>query len=249
MSDENLQPLTEHLSELRRRILWILMFFVLALIISFAYSMDIFHYVQKDLFPGVDINAFSPGDALKVFMQISFILSFIIVSPVILYHLWQFVRPGLHPKEQRAALMYIPVAVVLFLLGLSFGYFVIFPFLITFMTTLNAQMGIQETYGVYQAFSFVVNIVFPIALFFELPVIVLFLTRIRLINPDLLRKVRRFAYLALVIAAAVITPPDVISNILVAIPLVVLYEISIAVSAWLYRRLEKEDLVQEMEDE
>jgi sec-independent protein translocase protein TatC len=242
MSDEKMQPLTDHLEELRRRIIWILLSFVVSLIVSFIYSVDIFNLIRDNAFQHLPINTLNPGDPLKIFMQISFILSFVFTSPIILYHIWQFVRPGLKREEQRAALMYIPAAIGLFLIGLAFGYFVIFRYMITFMTSLNRQMGIQEMYGVYEAFSFLFNITFPVALFFELPVIVLFLTRIRLLSPQLLKKARRLAYLVIVIIGAVITPPDVISNILVAIPLILLYEISIGISAWLYRRLEQEEL-------
>ncbi|MBA4495580.1 twin-arginine translocase subunit TatC [Paenactinomyces guangxiensis] len=244
MNDDNMQPLTEHLSELRRRIIWVLLFFVATLIVSFIFSQDIFYWIKAGAFKDFKIHAFGPGDSLKIYMQISFILSFIFTSPVILYHIWQFVRPGLRPREQRAALSYIPMAVVLFLAGLSFGYFVIFPYLIQFTEGLNEQFGLGEMYGVYQSFSFLFNIIFPLGLIFELPVVVLFLTRIRLISPGILMKARRVAYLVIVIIAAVITPPQIISNILVALPMVLLYEISIALSAWVYRRMEQEEAMQ-----
>lgn len=240
MTDDPMR-VSDHFIELRRRIIWVVITFVIALAVSFAFASDIFTWIRQDSLKDVKIHALSPSDSLKIYMQISFICALVFTTPVILYHLWQFVRPGLRPNEQRAALLYIPVVILLFLCGLLFGYYVIFPYLIHFSATLNAQLQAEEMYGIYQYFGFMLNIILPLAIFFELPVIVLFLTYIRLLSPEMLRKGRRAAYLIMVIIAAMITPPDVISNILVCIPLVLLYEISIWLSIWLHRRLEKVD--------
>ncbi|MBA4603559.1 twin-arginine translocase subunit TatC [Thermoactinomyces mirandus] len=239
MNDE--QPLTEHLRELRRRIILIFVFFAVALIVSFFYSQDVFRYVRNHLFSDYSVMILNPTDPIRIYFQISLIMAFILSLPVIMYHLWQFVRPGLHPNEQRAALIYIPIALGLFLLGLAFGYFVIFPYILDFLVMLGDQMGLNENFSVQYAFSFMFGVVLPLALFFELPVVTLFLTRIRLITPAILRKIRRFAYLGLVIVAAMITPPEPIANILVSIPLILLYEASIMISSWLTRRMERED--------
>ncbi|SFJ72851.1 twin-arginine translocase subunit TatC [Thermoflavimicrobium dichotomicum] len=248
MHDDQAQPLSEHLRELRNRILWVLIFFLIAFIVSVAYAKDIFEWVRQDSMQHVPLYTFSPGHSLKVWMQIGFIGSVVLTLPVALYHIWQFVRPGLKKSEQRAALLYIPAAILLFAGGILFGYYVLFPYLIQFLQSLNRQLGLQEMYNVYEYFSFMVNIILPLGFFFELPVIVLFLTRIHIITPQFLVKIRRFAYLALVIIAAVITPPDVISAIIVTIPLIFLYEISILLSHWLTKKLDKEDQPQ-LEDE
>lgn len=228
--------LTSHLSELRRRLIWVLITFVFFLGVSFLFAADIFTWIRQDSLKDVQIHALSPGDSLKIYVQISFIAACTFTTPVFLFHLWQFVRPGLKPNEQRTALLYIPIAIALFLCGLLFGYYVIFPFLIQFSASLNQELQAVETYGIYQYFGFMLSILLPLALFFELPVIVLFLTSIRLLTPSLLRKWRRVAYLLMIILAAVITPPDLISNILVAIPLILLYEISLWICLWYDRK-------------
>ena len=112
------------------------------------------------------------------------------------------------------------------------------------MTGLSAALGTTETFGIYRYFGFMFNIVFPLGLFFELPLVILFLTRLRILRPDC-RRGRRAAYLGMVILAAVITPPDLVSNILVSIPLILLYEISLFLCTWLYRRIQKEDEARE----
>ncbi len=238
---ENEMPISSHLNELRRRLIWIVITFVFFMGISFMFAGDIFTWIRQDSLKNVQIHALSPSDSLKIYVQISFISALTFTTPLILYHLWQFVRPGLKPSEQRTALIYIPVAILLFLCGLLFGYYVIFPFLIQFSASLNEELNAVEMYGMYQYFGFMFNIIFPLALFFELPVIVLFLTSIRLLTPQILRKWRRVAYLLMVIIAAVITPPDLISNILVAIPLVFLYEVSVWICMWIYQRQTRDD--------
>ena len=115
------------------------------------------------------------------------------------------------------------------------------------MSVLTQSLGAIETYGMFQYFSFMFRIVVPITFLFELPVVVLFLTRLGIIKPDLLRKGRRYAYLGLVILAAVLTPPDLVSNILVAIPLIVLYEISILLSDWTMRRMNRQTETEKVE--
>lgn len=243
-NEEQLQSITEHLGELRRRIIWVLLSFVVALVISAVFAMDVFKWIQADLFEGYKLNIFSPIDPLKVYMQIMFILSFIMTFPIIMYHLWQFVRPGLKPHEQRAALMYIPSAFFLFLIGIGFGYFLLFPAMFSFLIKLSGQMGLTATYGVQDTFIFLFNVIFPVALFFELPVIVLFLTRIRIITPNLLVKLRKIAYFSFVVIAAIITPsPDAISQIIVAIPMILLYEISLWLARRLHRKMEREKSV------
>jgi sec-independent protein translocase protein TatC len=237
---------TEHLAEMRTRILWVFAFFILFLIVGFACAQPVIHWMKADILSGamgrnLDLHIFSPGETLSIFMQFAFVVSLVLTSPVALYQAWRFVQPGLTKQEQRVTLRYIPFSVLLLIGGLFFGYFLIFPFVIQFLTMLTASLGATETYGMYEFFRFLFRIVVPIGLLFELPVLILFLTRLRIINPDLLKRGRKFAYLAMVILAAMITPPDFISNILVAIPLIGLYEASLLLSMRTYRKMKAEE--------
>ncbi|MDR6227521.1 twin-arginine translocase subunit TatC [Desmospora profundinema] len=237
---------TEHLSEMRTRILWVFAFFVVFLIVGFVSAKPIIDWMKADILSGtmgrnLELHIFSPGETISIFMQFAFVVSLVLTSPVALYQAWRFVRPGLTDQERRVTLGYIPVSVLLLVAGLLFGYFLIFPFIIGFLTTLTASLGATETYGMYEFFRFLFRIVIPIGLLFELPVIILFLTRLRILNPEILKKGRKFAYLAMVVLAAMITPPDFISNILVAIPLIALYEVSILFSMRIYRKMKAEE--------
>ncbi|GAB2719899.1 twin-arginine translocase subunit TatC [Paenibacillus thermoaerophilus] len=235
-------PVLEHLGELRRRLIYCIVFLVIAMGVGLFFAGSVIEFLKTQP-PAKDItwNAFAPWEPIRLYMMFAFIIGLAASLPFILWQIWLFVRPGLRPDERRATVKYIPAGVILFLLGLAFGYFVVFPMAFYFTSSVAQNLNITETYGIAQYFSFMLNILLPIALLFELPIAVMFLTRIRVLSPARLRKLRRFAYLALVIVAAFVTPPDVISDILVSVPMIALYEASVLMSAWVYRRRQAED--------
>ncbi|WP_379135635.1 twin-arginine translocase subunit TatC [Paenibacillus sp. sgz500958] len=227
----------DHLTELRRRIIYILVVFVLGLIGGLFCARPIYDYlIHADLAEGFVLHAFSFWDGIGMYMKIAVAVSLVVTVPFIVYQLWAFVSPGLRPEERSATLRYVPYVFVLFLLGLTFAYYVIFPMALSFTISVTRSMGLEETYGIAQYFSFMFGLVLPVALLFELPLIVMFLTKLRILNPLRLRKMRRYAYFVLVFIAVVITPPDFISDFLVTIPLLVLYEFSVLLSAFVYRK-------------
>ncbi|AIQ11604.1 twin-arginine translocase subunit TatC [Paenibacillus durus] len=227
----------EHLTELRKRIIYILIVFVIGLAGGLFCAKPVYEYlIAADTAQGFVLHAFSFWDGIGMYMKIAMAVSLIVTLPFIVYQLWAFVSPGLRPVERSAALRYVPYALLLFVLGLLFAYYIVFPMALSFTVTVTRDMGLEETYGIAQYFNFMFSLVLPMALLFELPLIVMFLTRLRILNPLRLRKVRRYAYFALVFIAVVITPPDFISDFLVTIPLLVLYEFSVFLSAFVYRK-------------
>ncbi|MDM5198986.1 twin-arginine translocase subunit TatC [Fictibacillus enclensis] len=240
--------LVDHLTDLRKGILRVLVVLILSMIVGFIGAEPILEYL-KTAEPASQItwNVFSPWDAISMYMKFAFIIGLVLTIPMILFQIWSFVRPGLLPIEQKAALLYIPFAVLLFLTGLAFAYFVIFPLAFNFTSGITRNLEFTETYGISQYFSFMFNILLPMSLLFELPVVVMFLTKIRLFNPLRLRKARKFAYFGLIMTATLVTPPDVTSDILVSIPLLLLYEISVLLSSWIYRKQLAENMACEEE--
>lgn len=228
----------DHLTELRRRLIFTLLVFVVVLVVAFFVVKPIYHYLTVNVISGVQIelNAFSFWDGVGVYMQIAMMVALGITLPFILFQIWAFVSPGLKPKERKATLRYIPFVFICFLVGVAFGYFVVFPLAMTFTGSLNKELGLIETYGMADYFKFLINIVLPISLLFELPVVILFLTHIRILNPIKLRKMRRVAYFALVVISVMITPADFFSAFLVLVPLIVLYEFSVLLSSRVHRR-------------
>lgn len=229
--------LIEHIGELRKRVLWSALFFVLAMIVGLVVSVPIIQYLTSvEPVKGMELNAFSPWDAIRIYMQVAVYVSLVLSLPFILFQVWMFVKPGLREVERNASLIYIPGAVLLFLLGLAFGYFVVFPLAFYFTNVMTGNLGLKETYGLAHYFSFMFNILLPMSLMFELPVVVLFLTKLRILNPMRLHRFRRYAYIILLVVSALITPPDLISALIVSVPLILLYEFSIMLSRRIFRR-------------
>jgi sec-independent protein translocase protein TatC len=228
----------EHLGELRKRLIIVLVFFGIALIGSFFFVEPIILYLQHtDEAKELTMNAFRLTDPIKIYFQFAFVIAFILTAPVLLYQIWAFVSPGLYEKERKVTLSYIPLSIFLFLAGVSFAYFVLFPFVVRFMQNLAERLGIHQVIGINEYFEFLLQLVLPFGVVFQLPVVVMFLTRLGLITPMLLSKVRKYAYLALLILAAAITPPDVLSQVIVMIPLSILYEASIWISKMAYGKV------------
>lgn len=241
MPIKEMMSLVEHLSELRTRIIRVLIVIVLTMIAGFLAAQKLLLYLKQTP-PASDMtwHVFSPMDSIRLYMMIAFVISLTVSLPFILYQIWGFVKQGLTKEEQSASLRYIPYTVLCFIIGLTFAYFVVFPMCMAFTTQISDNLGLTPTYGVAQYFSFMLNIVLPLSIAFELPIVVMFLTRLKLLNPKLLNKIRRYAYLVLVIVASLISPPDLISHLMVAIPLFALYEISVVLSRLVYNEQMKE---------
>ncbi|MFI2856043.1 twin-arginine translocase subunit TatC [Paenibacillus sp. JSM ZJ436] len=237
MDVQQAMSLGSHLAELRKRIIAVAVVFAGAMIAGLLAAPGCLAFMKLHS-PAFQVtwNVFSPWDGLRIYMGIALVLSLIVALPFTLYQLWLFVKDGLQPVEQKAALKFIPFSALCFILGLAFAYFVVFPMSLAFTTKVNTEMELVETYGVAAYFGFMFNIIVPLALAFELPAVVLFLTRIGLLNPALLHSMRRYAYLLLVIISALISPPDLVSHLMVAVPMIALYEGSVLLAGWMHRR-------------
>ncbi len=176
-----------------------------------------------------------PGDILWIYFKISAVCSLALTIPLAAYHVWRFVLPALQEHERKATFMLIPALFLLFILGISFGYFLVFPIVLSFLEKLAGE-GFQQFYTSEKYFSFLISLTVPFGILFELPVVILFLTAIGIINPQMLKKSRKIAYFVILITSVLITPPDFISDILVLVPLILIYEISITLSAFIYRK-------------
>lgn len=240
MSQKDLMPFTDHLEELRNRIVITGIFFVIASVVGLFISQPLIRIIQNaSLLQDIPMNAFSPADPFKIYMKMSFLLGFIITIPMILYQMWAFISPGLLERERKITLTYIPIAFILFIAGICFSYFILFPFVIKFMVTLSENMDIQTTIGINEYFQFLFQITIPFGLLFQLPVVMLFITRLGIITPQCLVKIRKYAYFVLLVIAGIITPPDLISHLMVTVPLFILYEISLFISKIGYKQYVK----------
>ncbi|WP_235822182.1 twin-arginine translocase subunit TatC [Gottfriedia luciferensis] len=225
----------DHLEELRKRIIITAVTFIVLFIIGLVYVEPIYRFLTKDL--TYKLVVLSPGDILWVYFSISAVFAAVFTIPVATWQIWMFVKPGLRPSEQKGIGFYIPALFLLFILGLVIGYYLVFPNILKFLTLMGLDMVTQH-YTVEKYFSFIFNLVVPFAVFFDMPVVIMFLTKIGIVKPSYLQKVRKYAYFILVIVACCISPPDFVSHISVSIPLILLYELSVFTSKAVYRKKE-----------
>lgn len=223
----------EHLDELRKRLIQTLLAFMVSLFAAFIYVKDIYQWLVRDLEGKLSI--LGPSDILWVYMMISGVFAVTVTIPVIAYQIWKFVSPALTKEEQKITLAFIPGLFILFVIGISFGYFLLFPIVLSFLTTLSAGQ-FETMFTADKYFRFMINLTLPFGFLFEMPLVVMFLTRLGILNPLRLAKARKLSYFVLIVVSIFITPPDFISDILVIVPLLVLYELSVSLSKWVYKK-------------
>lgn len=221
---ERRMTLVGHLEELRRCIIISLAAIVVTTCIAFWKIKQIVAYLIR---PVGHVVFLSPTEAFMSYFKVAFFVGIVLASPVILYQIWRFVSPALKDKEKREALLLLPFSIALFLGGAAFAFFLVIPWALNFLINF-AGPEVFPVLSISKYLSFVVMLTIVFGVVFELPVAVLFLAKIGLITPSFLRKNRKFAILIIFIAAAVLTPtPDAFTQLLMAVPLMVLFEISI----------------------
>lgn len=223
----------DHLSELRNRLIITAVFFIISFVVSFIYVKDIYRFFEKDI--DFVLNITSPGDTIWIYFTIAGLMAIVVTLPILCLQIWLFVKPGLTKSEQKVSLAYIPAVFLLFIFGLVFGYFIFIQLILPFLLSLNDGM-FNELFTVDKYFRFMFRLTLPFAILFEIPVITMFLTSIGLLTPQFLKKYRKYAYFILLIVGALVTPPDVVLQIVVAVPLMLLYEVSIHLSTVVYRK-------------
>jgi sec-independent protein translocase protein TatC len=214
-----------HLEELRRRIIWCLAIVIIASIISYSFAGKLIYFLSKPIGKFVFIE---PLEAFMAYLKISVFCGIFISFPFILYHLLAFIIPGLTGRERKFILMFLPFGCIFFAAGAVFAYFSMIPFCAKFLIGFSSSWLIPMiSVGNYISFFCTLIIIFGAV--FELPVVILFLNKIGIVNQTILRRNRKYVILVIFIIAAIFTPPDVFSQVIMAIPLLVLYEIGILV--------------------
>lgn len=166
----------------------------------------------------------------------------IIAFPYIAYQIWSFIKPGLKQKEIKATSGIIGYSTLLFLLGISFGYFIIAPLAIQFFGTYSLSGNIGNTFKFASYYSLILSATIACGIFFQLPIVVFILSKLGMMTPEVLKKYRRHALVGILVLSAIITPPDVISQVIVAVPVFILYEISIGISRRVIKKLIEEGI-------
>ncbi|WP_031547846.1 twin-arginine translocase subunit TatC [Salinicoccus luteus] len=214
--------LIEHISDLRSMLIKSAVMFVFFFMLIFLTIQYWFPYLTK----GHDLIVRGPFEVIRFYIRTSGALGIGLSLPFICYFVWQFMRPGLVEKETQFLKSYFPIMFLLFLAGLSFGYFVVHPISYFFLI----QMG-EENFDVLvtadEYMSFLLMTTMPFGLIFQLPIVVLFLHHIELLDSALMKQVRKYVYFGLLVVTALIVPPDFFTHLITVAPMIVLYEISI----------------------
>jgi len=181
------------------------------------------------------------GEQFNVHVWISITAGFIIAFPFIIWEFWKFISPGLYEKERKGAVAFIIVSSFLFFIGVLFGYYIITPLSVNFLGSYSVSELVARNITISSYISLLKSSVLASGLIFELPIIMYFLTKMGIVTPDFLIRTRKYALVIVLIIAAVITPPDVVSQIIVAIPILILYEVSIIISKLVMRQQRKRE--------
>ena len=250
MTDDK-QPFLGHLEELRKRLVFCAIAIGIGFGISYVFAKQLFAYLVLPL------TRVLPDDSRLIFtnlpemfiayIKVALVAGIILAIPVIFYQLWMFLAPALYQKEKKYIIPFVFFSSVLFTAGALFGYFVVFPYGFKFFVSF-ATDDIQALPSVKQYFSFAIRLLLAFGLVFEMPIVVLFLTKIGLITPDSMKKFRKFAILCSFILSAILTPPDVATQLMMALPIIILYEISIFLSKTMYRKKDGESDSKETEN-
>lgn len=229
--------LVDHLAELRGRIITVLVALLVGVVVGFYYSERIVEYLL--LIPGQLVYLY-PGEAFFAHMLIALIVGLVLAFPVILYQVVRFILPGLKDAERRVLYLGLPFAMLMFVAGTMFAYKVILPLAYKFFMEFGTQ-SLEPLISIGNYVSFVLGIVLPFGIVFEFPLVVLLLTAVGILNPRTLVRHRKMMVLGIFIVAAFLTPPDIISQTLMAGPMLVLFELSVFLSKLMVRRKKQQD--------
>ena len=244
-------PLLDHLIELRRRLIWSLVGFVGAFIVCYFFAAQIYAFLTHPLAmafagqPGRHMIYTALHEAFFTYIKVAAFAALCISFPLIASQIWMFVAPGLYRNERRAFLPFLFATPILFIVGAALVYYVLMPLMIRFFLGFETKGGpetiaIQLDAKVSDYLDLVMSFIFAFGLSFQLPVLLTLLGRVGLITSDFLKSNRRYAIVFVFVVAAVLTPPDVLSQFSLAIPLLALYEASIW-SVWLIEKRRVED--------
>ena len=230
--------LFDHLDELRKRLIIIVIVNFVAALLLFSQTDMIMSYLLR-VNPGMELVYTTPSELLTVYIQLSLILAITICSPVTVYQVWAFIEKGLYEKEKKAILLTLIFGVVFFMIGVAFCYFMVLPTTLEFFIRIAIE-EVSSMLSIQSYVSFVNMMLLAFGLVFEMPVIVFLLSKLGIIKPAFLKKNRGIIIVAIFIFAAIITPPDVISQLMLGIPMMILLELSILICTLVYKGKKEE---------
>lgn len=247
MRDDAPMPLTGHLTELRNRLLIIFGTIFVLFLGAYYFSTELLSLIQRPI-AGRNLIFLSPAEAFIAHLKVSFFAAVFLSLPMTLLQIWRFCGPGLLRKEKRYALPFVVLSTLCFVLGALFCYFLILPYGLTFLLSFATE-SLQPQIAIGFYISFVFKLIFVFGLVFEVPLVTLLLVQIGLLTPEFLTSNRGYIIVGAFVLSAVLTPPDVVTQVFLAGPLIVLYEISVVIAKVITRRKKRRAEAAEAEEE
>jgi len=220
-----MQTLEKHIQELRARVLWILAFFGGSTALSFYYSKNILSFLQTDL--NVALHALTAYETFYTQLMIAMVVGFFLSLPVVLYQLLKFSEPGLKPREYKLLRNYLPFSVLLFGIGAVFSYQYVVKTSLSFFQASTVATDVTSVWGLKSTLGFAMKLSGFTGVVFQLPIIAVILAKTGLINKNMMVKYRSYFIIGILLCAALATPPDILTQILVTVPVIGLYQLSI----------------------
>jgi sec-independent protein translocase protein TatC len=250
MDRDEKKPFLSHLEELRKRLIACAIGVGIGFVIAYIFSERLFQLLIAPLHAvmpeGDQLIYTNLPEMFFTYIKVAFIAGIMLAAPLIFYELWMFVAPGLYQKEKKYLIPFVVCSTILFVGGGLFGYFVVFPFGFKFFIGFSNEY-VKALPSVKQYFSFSIKLLIAFGAVFELPLIIYFLAKMGVVTPEFLKQKRKYAILMTFTLAAVLTPPDVVTQCMMAGPLIILYEIGIVVSK--LARKKKAESDEDVEDE
>ncbi|MBI5049213.1 MAG: twin-arginine translocase subunit TatC [Deltaproteobacteria bacterium] len=244
MQQDDKMPFTFHLVELRKRLIRSVIAIVVGFGVSYNYSEALFKILAKPLPPGTTFSFLRLIEPFFTYMKVSLLTGIFLASPVLIYEIWAFIAPGLHEKERKWVWPIVFSSSVLFMGGVIFGYFLVLPFGYSYFLSFSTDT-IKPMLSMDEYFSFTTKFLLAFGLVFEMPLFILFLSLLGIVDAKMLSTYRKYAILAIFIIAAILTPtPDAFSQILMAAPMMVLYEVGIIAAKVFGKKRKAEDAVE-----
>ena len=230
MNEEEKIPFTAHLEELRTRLITCAMAIAVGFAVAYFFKEKIFQILTQPLMKimqtGDKLIFTGLPEAFFTYLKVALLTGIILAAPVLLYQFWLFIAPGLYKKERKLLIPIVFLSTIFFLGGAFFGYFIVFPFGFKFFLGF-ASDSIRPMPSMKEYLTFATKLLLAFGVVFELPIVITFMARLGIVSVDFLKKNRKYALLLFFVFSAILTPPDVITQLMMAFPLMILYEISI----------------------
>jgi sec-independent protein translocase protein TatC len=226
-----------YIHELRKRIISVIAFFVIVLIVAMAFSKKlVLMFLNSNLPSNVNLVTLNPYENISLFLYLGFFIAVTFTIPFLFYQIIKYLKPGLTQNERKFLTIIPFVSLLLFLTGASFGYFLTKYIIVPFLSNLALSIDIVNNWSINQYMKFIIYLSLANGLMFQMPLVILSLVKFNILKPEQIKKLRKYVIISLLVLAAIITPPDLFSLVIMVIPLVLLFELSLIIAKFMKRK-------------